>query len=55
MNRTSHPVKGASGMPVLTEPDARVHASRRVIEVNGGRLASASHGILRIWVSTSAA
>ena len=31
----------------------RYRVPRRVIEANGGSLASASHGILRFWVPTA--
>jgi predicted acetyltransferase len=39
--------------PALVTCDETNVASRRVIEANGGRLASASDGILRFWVPTS--
>jgi len=39
--------------PALITCDDTNVASRRVIEANGGRLASASRGILRFWVPTS--
>jgi predicted acetyltransferase len=41
--------------PALITCDDTNVASRRVIEANGGRLASASDGILRFWVPTSTA
>jgi predicted acetyltransferase len=48
------PVAGGLGInPALITCDDTNVASRRVIEANGGRLASASDGILRFWVPTS--
>jgi len=41
--------------PALITCDDTNIASRRVIEANGGRLASSGHGILRFWVPTSPA
>jgi predicted acetyltransferase len=56
MLRLALPVAHRMGIdPALITCDDTNIASRRVIEANGGRLASASHGILRFWVPTSAA
>jgi predicted acetyltransferase len=56
MLRLALPVAHRMGIdPALITCDDANIASRRVIEANGGRLASASHGILRFWVPTSAA
>lgn len=54
MLRLSLPVAHQLGIDqaLVTCDDTNV-ASRRVIEANGGRLASASDGILRFWVPTS--
>ncbi len=53
MLRLSLPVAHQLGIdPALITCDDTNVASRRVIEANGGRLASASHGILRYWVPT---
>jgi len=54
MLRLSLPVANQLGVdPALITCDDTNVASRRVIEANGGRLASASDGILRFWVPTS--
>ena len=54
MLRLSLPVAHQLGIdPALVTCDDTNVASRRVIEANGGRLASASDGILRFWVPTS--
>ena len=54
MLRMSLPVANQLGIdPALVTCDDTNVASRRVIEANGGRLASASGGILRFWVPTS--
>jgi len=54
MLRLSLPVAHQLGVdPALITCDDTNVASRRVIEANGGRLASASDGILRFWVPTS--
>jgi len=54
MLRLSLPVAHQLGIdPALITCDDTNVASRRVIEANGGRLASASGGILRFWVPTS--
>jgi predicted acetyltransferase len=56
MLRLALPVAHRMGIdPALITCDDTNIASRRVIEANGGRLASASHRILRFWVPTSAA
>ena len=50
MLRLSLPVAHQLGIdPALITCDDTNVASRRVIEANGGQLASASHGILRFW------
>ena len=55
MLRLSLPAANQLGIdPALVTCDDTNVASRRVIEANGGRLASASHGILRFWVPTAA-
>ena len=54
MLRLSLPVAHQLGIdPALITCDDTNVGSRRVIEANGGRLASASDGILRFWVPTS--
>ena len=54
MLRLSLPLAHQLGIdPALVTCDDTNVASRRVIEANGGRLASASDGILRFWVPTS--
>ena len=54
MLRLSLPVAHQLGIdPALITCDDTNGGSRRVIEANGGRLASASDGILRFWVPTS--
>ena len=54
MLRLSLPVASQLGIdPALITCDDTNIASRRVIEANGGRLASASDGILRFWVPTA--
>ena len=54
MLRLSLPVAHHMGIdPALITCDDTNVASRRVIEANGGRLASASDGVLRFWVPTS--
>jgi predicted acetyltransferase len=54
MLRLSLPVAHRLGIdPALITCDDTNVGSRRVIEANGGRLASASDGILRFWVPTS--
>ena len=54
MLRLSLPVANQLGIdPALITCDDTNVASRRVIEANGGRLASASDGILRFWVPTA--
>jgi len=54
MLRLSLPVANGFGIdPALITCDDTNIASRRVIEANGGSLASASHGILRFWVPTA--
>jgi predicted acetyltransferase len=54
MLRLSLPVANRLGIdPALITCDDTNVASRRVIEANGGRLASASDGILRFWVPTA--
>jgi len=54
MLRLALPVAHRMGIdPALITCDDTNIASRRVIEANGGVLASASHGILRFWVPTS--
>jgi predicted acetyltransferase len=56
MLRLALPVAHRMGIdPALITCDDTNIASRRVIEANGGRLAGASHGILRFWVPTSPA
>ena len=56
MLRLSLPVANGFGIdPALITCDDTNIASRRVIEANGGVLASASHGILRFWVPTGSA
>jgi predicted acetyltransferase len=53
MLRLGLPVANGFGIdPALITCDDTNIASRRVIEANGGALASASHGILRFWVPT---
>jgi predicted acetyltransferase len=54
MLRLSLPVANGFGIdPALITCDDTNVASRRVIEANGGSLASASDGILRFWVPTA--
>ena len=54
MLRLGLPVAHQLGIdPALITCDDTNVGSRRVIEANGGRLASASDGILRFWVPTS--
>ena len=50
----ARPLVHALGIdPALITCDDTNVASRRVIEANGGSLASASDGILRFWVPTA--